>query len=94
MRTGHSLSVIGLPNNPTAVIIGGCTADGVVNDVYTMKMGQETLEWNKAVKIGQPDQAPSPRWRHTATVLRAFYCSLFPSLSFMLGQGRMVYVVR
>ena len=69
MRTGHSLSVIGLPNNPTAVIIGGCTPSGVVNDVFTMKMGQEALDWNKAIKIGQPDQAPSPRWRHTATVL-------------------------
>ena len=60
----------GLPNNPKAVIIGGCTAEGVVNEVWNLKLGVETLEWEKP-KIGQPDKAPSPRWRHTANLLRA-----------------------
>lgn len=59
-----------MPNNPKAVIIGGCTSDGVTNDVWSLKLGQETLEWEKP-KIGQPDSAPAPRWRHTATLLRA-----------------------
>ena len=70
LRTGHSLVVSGLPNNPKAVIIGGCTAEGVVNEVWNLKLGVETLEWEKP-KIGQPDKAPSPRWRHTANLLRA-----------------------
>ena len=70
LRTGHSLVVSGLPNNPKAVIIGGCTAGGGVNEVWNLKLGVETLEWEKP-KIGQPDKAPSPRWRHTANLLRA-----------------------
>ena len=70
LRTGHSLVVVGLPNNPKAVIIGGCTAEGVVNEVWNLKLGVEMLEW-ESPKIGQPDKAPSPRWRHTATLLRA-----------------------
>ena len=70
LRTGHSLVVSGLPNNPKAVIIGGCTAEGVVNEGWNLKLGVETLEWEKP-KIGQPDKAPSPRWRHTANLLRA-----------------------
>ena len=69
LRTGHSLVVVGLPNNPKAVIIGGCTAEGVVNEVWNLKLGVEMLEW-ESPKIGQPDKAPSPRWRHTATLLR------------------------
>ena len=70
LRTGHSVVVTGLPNNPKAVIIGGCTSTALVNDVWNLKLGSETLEWEKP-KIGQPDSAPSPRWRHTATLLRA-----------------------
>ena len=69
LRTGHSLCVVGLPNNPKAVIIGGCTADGVVNEVWNLKLGVEMLEW-ESPNIGQPDKAPAPRWRHTATLLR------------------------
>jgi hypothetical protein len=70
LRTGHSVVVTGLPNNPKAVIIGGCTSTALVNDVWNLKLGAESLEWERP-KIGQPDSAPSPRWRHTATLLRA-----------------------
>ena len=69
LRTGHSVVVTGLPNNPKAVVIGGCTSSALVNDVWSLKLGAESLEWERP-KIGQPDSAPSPRWRHTATLLR------------------------
>jgi hypothetical protein len=69
LRTGHTLVTVGLPNNPKAVLIGGCGPEGVTNDVWALKMGAENLEWEKP-KIGNPDSAPSPRWRHTATLLR------------------------
>ena len=68
-RTGHTVNVLGLPNNPTAVVFGGCTADGVVNEIFTLKLGQETLEWTKTPKVGGLEYAPSPRWRHTATTM-------------------------
>eukprot|EP01043_Picozoa_sp_COSAG02_P020951 COSAG02_NODE_1050_length_14962_cov_13.500774_3_plen_85_part_00 len=69
LRTGHSVVVTGLPNNPKAVLVGGCTSSALVNDVWNLKLGAESLEWERP-KIGQPDSAPSPRWRHTATLLR------------------------
>ena len=68
-RTGHSCTVVGLPNNPHAMLFGGITSDGLSNEVWTLKLGAEQLEWKKP-KIGQPEQAPSPRWRHTATLMR------------------------
>jgi hypothetical protein len=86
LRTGHSLCVVGLPNNPKAVIIGGCTADGVVNEVWNLKLGVEMLEW-ESPNIGQPDKAPAPRWRHTATLLRTLRPPP-PSSSSALLAGR------
>ena len=36
--------------------------------MWQLKLGSEQVEWVKP-KIGQPDCAPSPRWRHTANLL-------------------------
>ena len=68
LRTGHALVTTGLPNNPKALLIGGCTEEGVVNEVWALKLGAEAMEWEKP-KIGQPEKGPSPRWRHTANLL-------------------------
>jgi dynein heavy chain len=67
-RSGHSVTIIGLPNNPSLIVIGGFTEAGHVNDVWQLKLGAEQVEWVKP-KIGQPDYAPSPRWRHSANLL-------------------------
>ena len=47
----------------------GRIVPGLQNDLWTLKLGQEKYEWKKP-KVGQPDKAPSPRWRHTATLMR------------------------
>ena len=67
-RSGHSVTIIGLPTNPSLIVIGGFTEKGHVNDVWQLKLGSESVEWVKP-KIGQPDYAPSPRWRHSANLM-------------------------
>jgi hypothetical protein len=67
-RSGHSVTIIGLPNNPTLIVIGGFTEEGHTNDVWQLKLGAENVEW-VLPKIGQPQYAPSPRWRHSANLL-------------------------
>ena len=67
-RSGHSVTIIGLPNNPSLIVIGGFTEAGHVNDVWQLKLGAEQVEWVKP-KIGQPGHRPSPRWRHSAKPL-------------------------
>jgi dynein heavy chain len=67
-RSGHSVTMCGLPNSPQLVVIGGFTENGHVNEVWQLKLGAETFEWVKT-KIGQEKYGPSPRWRHTATLM-------------------------
>ena len=57
LRTGHSLVTIGAPNNSKAIMIGGCSEEGVVNEVWALKMGAESFQWEKPA-IGQPEVGP------------------------------------
>ena len=67
-RSGHSVTIVGLPNNPQLVVIGGFTEKGHVDEVWQLKLGAEQVEWARS-KIGQPKSAPCARWRHSATLI-------------------------
>ena len=67
-RAGHTLTVD--PKAGKAVLFGGSgvTADGapaVFNETWLLSTA-EPMAWEKA---GAKGDAPSPRWRHTATLL-------------------------
>ena len=60
-----------------AVIFGGCgvTKDNepcVVNETYYLTMTADPMKWELADLMGD---IPSPRWRHTATLLPDQACS-------------------
>lgn len=66
-RSGHTITVVG----EKAVIFGGCgvTKDNepcVVNETYYLTMTADPMKWELADLMGD---IPSPRWRHTATLL-------------------------
>ena len=67
MRSGHSLTVAG----DTAVLFGGTGVDKsgspeVFNDTYMLSLDSEPYKWTVVDVMGD---VPTPRWRHTATLL-------------------------
>ena len=72
-RRNFGMQVVG----DKAVIFGGCGVTKsnepcVSNQTYYLHMGADPMKWELADLMGD---IPSPRWRHTATLLPDQACS-------------------